>query len=421
MALTAEAGLLTGLFRDKVKKMKDPKMEEGTVSIGHPTGFLNFDFINGCILFGKKDNQNVQYYSVGVTDGSMVMVIGRSGCGKTTWIVQVAGNIARQYKTSAIFHDDVENGFTSSSRRSQLTKMLPEELKERYIYRNSGITCENFYERIKAISDLKLANRESFEYDTGMYDSYGERIYKLEPTIYILDSLAMLMPEKYTDEDELSGQMSTTAAAKANASIFRRVVPMLKAANIILFVVNHITEKVEINAFSHSQAQVSYLKQGETLPGGRNPVYLSNNLLRMNDKEKLKPTEGFGIDGSIIEIELIKSRSNKAGQTCRLVYNKETGFDEQLSLFVMLKQYGRVKGAGAFLYFEERPDLKFSQKAFKEKVNENPELEEVFMKECMSVLETIIPKYVENDITENKNTDFTINLLNKMNNLENAA
>lgn len=417
MALTAEAGLLTGLFRGKVKKMKDPKMEEGNASIGHPTGFLNFDFINGCILFGKKDNKRVEYYSVGVTDGSMVMVIGRSGCGKTTWIVQVAGNIARQYKTSSIFHDDVENGFTSSSRRAQLTKMLPDELKERYIYRNSGITCENFYERIKMISDMKLENRESFEYDTGMYDSYGERIYKLEPTIYILDSLAMLMPEKYTEEDELSGQMSATAAARANASVFRRVVPMLKAANIILFVVNHVTEKIE--GMVHTQAQVAYLKQGESLPGGRNPVYLSNNLIRMSDKEKLKPTEGFNIDGNIIELELIKSRSNKAGQTCRLVYDKEKGFDEQLSLFVMLKQYNRVKGAGAFLYFEERPDLKFSQKTFKEKVNENDELMQVFMNECMAVLETIIPKFVENEDVA-KADNFSISILNKMNNMEAA-
>ena len=97
------------------------------------------------------------------------------------------------------------------------------------------------------IHDLKvIEDREKFIYDTGLYSTSGEKIYKLEPTVYILDSLAMLMPEKYSDEEELSGQMSATAAAKANASVFRRIVPMLKAANIILFVVNHLTQKVEL-------------------------------------------------------------------------------------------------------------------------------------------------------------------------------
>ena len=41
---------------------------------------------------------------------------------------------------------------------------------------------------------------------------------------------------------------------------------MLKSANIILFMINHINQKVEINPFSHSKNQLQYLKQGETLP-----------------------------------------------------------------------------------------------------------------------------------------------------------
>ena len=60
--------------------------------------------------------------------------------------------------------------------------------------------------------------------------------------------------------------MSATAAAKTNAAIFKRIIPMLKSANIILFIINHINQKVDINPMMKSKSQVSYLKQNETLP-----------------------------------------------------------------------------------------------------------------------------------------------------------
>jgi len=40
--------------------------------------------------------------------------------------------------------------------------------------------------------------------------------------------------------------MSTTAAAKMNAKIFRQIIPKIKQANIILIAINHITTKIEM-------------------------------------------------------------------------------------------------------------------------------------------------------------------------------
>ncbi len=258
--------LLATQFRQQVSKSKDYKMKvETEFPIGYSTGFLGFDFMNGTVVHTKVDNKDIEYYSVGIVDGSMNMIIGRAGCGKTTWCTQTGANIIRPFKTSCIFHDDIEGGIVKA-RTEVLTRMSGEALSKRYISRNTGITAENFYERVKMIYDLKMSDREAYSYDTGVYDSEGNRIHKLEPTIYILDSLALLMPEKYTEEDDLSGQMSATAAAKTNAMLFKRVIPMLKSANIILFIINHINQKVDINPMMKSKAQVSYLKQAETLP-----------------------------------------------------------------------------------------------------------------------------------------------------------
>ena len=381
---------LANAFREKVGKDKDQRMsQESVFDVAYATGFLAFDFLNGTVIHVKTPEKKFKYNSIGIVDGSITMVIGRSGCGKTTWLVQTAGNIMRRFDKACVWHDDVEGGIVEA-RRERLTKLFGSDLRNRYISRNSGVNTESVYERIKIIHDLKMENKDEYEYDTGLYTSRGEKIYKLQPSIYILDSLAMLTPDKYTEEDELSGQMSTTAAAKANAQLFRRIVPLLKSANIMLFVVNHITQNIDINPMAKKKAQLSYLKQDESLPGGKTPIYLSNLLIRFDDNTKLKDTEGLGIAGNIVDLTLLKSRTSNVGKSVPLVFDHKKGFDQELSLIQLLKDMKLVNGAGAYLYFKDRSDLKFSQKQFKEKLMENEEFRKVFMEVSLEVLESLI-------------------------------
>lgn len=400
------AGILSQQFRSVASKHKDFRMkDESSAGVGYSTGFLNFDFMNGTVVHVRSPQRNHDYYSVGIQDGCLVMLIGRSGCGKTTWAVQAASNIIRPFANACIFHDDIEGGLTEY-RKELLSGFHGEELKRRYISRNTGITAENFYERVKMVHDLKLNNREDYEYDTGFFDTHGERMFKLEPTVYILDSVALLMPEKYTDEEELSGSMSSTAAAKTNSMSFKRIVPMLKAANIILLMINHINKAISINPMMKQKAQVSYLKQDESLPGGNTIVYLTNLLLRFDDNSKFKEDEAFGIPGNLVDITLVKSRNNRAGKSCTLVFDQNKGFDPELSLFVMLKNEKRINGAGAYLYIGEHSEYKFSQKAFKQKLREIPELRQIFIQEVMDVLKTDLDKYDNQGETES--FDYTL-------------
>ena len=45
-------------------------------------------------------------------------------------------------------------------------------------------------------------------------------------------------------------------------------------------------------------------------------------MLRFDDNTKLKEKETFGFDGSLVDITLVKSRTNKAGQFATLVFNQ---------------------------------------------------------------------------------------------------
>ena len=407
VASTAGFTTLVDKFRDAVSKTKDYKMkQEAQVTVQYSTGFLNFDFMNGTIINVKtKDNTYDNYYSVGIADGSMCMFIGRSGCGKTTLAMQIGGYIANQFKTSVVFHDDIEGGI-SYARKQMLLGFTDEDLATKYICRDAGITAENFYERIRTIYELKLEDRSTYEYDTGLLDEFGRKVYKLEPTIYILDSIALLMPEQYTEEEKLSGSMSSTSAAKTNSMVFKRIIPMLKSANIILIMINHINERIDINPFSHKKSKISYLKQDETLPGGNTIVYLSNLLIRFDDNLKLKPEETFGISGAMVDLTLVKSRNNKAGMTCTVVLNQDIGFDPELSLFVMLKQAGLVTGAGSYMSLKNRPDDKFSQREFKNKLYTSPEFQKDFIELCVTNLKGMLNESIrqQNEI-QDQNTN----------------
>ena len=385
-------GILLNRFREIVAKDKDPRMKsEGEFDVLYSTGFPCFDFINGCKIRvnDKKNGKKFSYYSLGVTDGSGCMLIGRSGCGKTTFAVQMAANIVRPFPEGQIFHDDIEGGITEV-RKQILTRWTPEQIKEKYRYRNTGVTAENFYQTLSLIKDIKLENYKDILYDTGKFDNFGNPIYKLVPTVYILDSIALLMPEKFSDEEELSGSMSATAGAKTNSMLFKRVIPMLKAANIILITINHITDAIDINPMQRKKAAVSYLKQGEAIGGGKAVTYLTNLMLRFDDNTKLKEGEGLGIPGSLVDIGIVKSRSGKAGSSCTLVFNQDTGFDSDLSLFVLFKNHKRINGAGAYLYIGDHSDKKFRQSELKEKLATDPEFAKIFMDEALSVLKPMV-------------------------------
>lgn len=407
------SSIVADLFRAKMNTLKDPRMKkESEPDHAYPTGFLTFDYINGTVVHVKKDDMQFSYNSIGIVDGSMVTVIGRSSSGKTTWCVQTAGNIIRPFKSSCIWMDSVEGGIVDT-RAQSLLKLYGKDFEDRWIPRNTGVTAENFYQRIKYVHDLKLEAEDKITYDTGTYTQDGEKIYKMEPSVYILDSLAMLTPGKLTEEEELSGQMSVTSSAKMNTMVFKRIIPMLKAANIILFVVNHITEDVQITPFSRTQGQLSYLKPGERLGGGRAAIYVTNLLVRLDDHSKMKSDEGLGIDGSLVDFTLLKSRTAAVGQKITLVFNYNVGFDPDLSLYYFLKSRKLINGAGIGLYIGDRNDLKFSQKNLKTKLQENEEFRNVFVQYCLQELQTLIHDPIKEE--QNNTFDITASILSQIN------
>ena len=404
---------LVDSFREEKKKTKDPTMiNESQFDVGYPTGYLAFDFINGTKVEVRTEKTTYTYNSIGIVDGTMVSMIGRAGCGKTTLTLQMAGNIVSPFENGMIMHEELETG-SASTRKRQLLRMTEEEFKAKYVSRNTGINTENFFERMKTPHDLKVNNRAIYEHDTGLCDTQGNRIFKLQPTVVILDSLAMLMPRDLTEGGEIAGSMTITSVAKVNTQLVKRIIPLLKSANIIWFMINHILPDPSPIP---KKAQVAWLKIGERCPGGETAIYLANNLLRIDDSSKLSADKDLGINGINVDIQLVKSRTNRPGVSVPMILDYDTGFSPELSLYALLKKHKKINGAGAYLYIGDHSDHKCSQKNILKELKD-PEFAKIFMDASFEVLETLISSGTTNtNIEEQDDTvvDITSMMLSSM-------
>ena len=402
--------LLSDMFREKVSKMGYDMRNEAVPAIGYPTGFLNFDYLNGYIAIEKnpETEEYEEYYNLGIEDGSYVSFIANTGVGKSTLVCQIAANIARRFETTTIFEDMIEATGMNDSRRLELSKFTEDEYRKRYIIRNTGVTTESIYARIKMIHDLKIEHPEDFIYDTGRRDLQGKPIMKLEPTIYIIDSIAMLMPEKYIEEDELAGKSMGAASALIASNVFKMIIPLLKSANIILFGINHILEDVQMTAMPKKNP-VPYLKQGERIPKGRTATFLANNIIRLDNANKLKVDEGYHIEGSVIEASLVKSRASGKKKPTRLVLDFANGFDPWLSALETMKYNKLLYGGGASLAVDPEKQFKFSLGTFRDKVLNDQEFRNVFVKHALDYLKTTVMRSATTNIDENHIDDLISN------------
>jgi hypothetical protein len=163
------------------------------------------------------------------------------------------------------------------------------------------------------------------------------------------------------------------------------MVPLCREANIIMLLINHIT--MDINTgFLPKKSELAYLKQGEHISGGKSLTYIQNNIFRLDIKSKLKPEEGFGITGSVVNVDIVKSRTNKSSRArCFMVFNQEIGYDSDLSMLLLLKENKILEGSGAYLKLPGY-DKKFSQKQFKNILYTDQEFYNTFVNVCLEYL-----------------------------------
>lgn len=340
------------------------------VSITYNTGFIPFDYLNGYKVKVIDKNEKVidSYPATGLMGGTFVTIIGKSGVAKTTWVIQTAYNMVRKFTDNAfIMCYDLEQAL-NYTRIKNITGATQEELDNKFVLRQEKNYIEDIFDSIISIANAKEANKKEFQYDTGLLDEFGNKIVGYVPTVIIIDSIPTLA-SKETDE-EMKGGTDAARMAKVIKQFYSKLMPIIKTYNITIFTINHINAKMEINAFTKTQPQVMYLKQDESIPGGNAPIYYANTLIKFVSSTKFKK-EDDGFDGFMVRAELLKSRGNKAGQSCNLIYNQLSGFDPILSLYQFAADNDLVDGRNPYKYFKTNKDVKFDSRKFRQLCREN--------------------------------------------------
>jgi hypothetical protein len=200
-----------------------------------------------------------------------------------------------------------------------------------------------------------------------------------------------MIPRNISEEEEQSGQMSAAAIAKSNNALFKRIPGDLLEANIILICINHITTKISINPMNKVSADLNFLKPEEGLPGGTGFIFISDTLIILKAKGKLDPAKDFGIKGFFIEASFIKSRNSAAGRPFTLVYDQVYGFDNTFTNYNFLKDMKKTGGGGRGFYLEGKPDTKFAQKDFADKLAEDKKFCRHYEQLLLGALEELVP------------------------------
>lgn len=366
-------------------RAKDKKglFKASQTSISYPTGFLPFDFKNGYTVEVMNDEEQVleSYASTGIRGGTFLTVIGKTGTAKTTFIIQTAFSMVKPYENGLIVYYDLEQ-VLSYTRVKKITGASQKDLKSKFVLRQDQNYIEDIFDSIVSIAKEKEENKSDYTYDTGLKDEFGDPIKTYVPTVVVLDSIPTLASRDTSDAME--GSTLGNRNAKIIAQFYKRLMPIIKQYNITVMAINHINAKIEINPFAKSQPQVMYLKMDESVPGGNAPLYYANNLLKFISSTKFtKEKDGF--DGFLIRMELLKSRTNKAGQSVELIYTQEYGFDAMRTLYNLAENSNLIEGRNPYRYVTGHPEIKFDSRDFAKAIKDD-NLKTALLDACMPVL-----------------------------------
>jgi RecA/RadA recombinase len=351
-----------------------------------------------------KDDGSKQTYS-GLSSGRIAMIIGKSGTGKSTLALQMGVNIIKKYENGLMYVFDFEQNNTKE--RIRMVTGVSEDYYDKHIsIQRNGITTESLLRTLSKIKELKLKNKDELLVDNenGIKDKDGNIIQVLPPTVVIVDSLAMMLPEDNLAEEEIQGSMAATSIAKVNSQFFKKALSICQAANIILIEINHITQQISIGVTPPS-AQVNYLKQDEAISGGKAALYVVDTLVKLTVSTKLEEDKLYGIKGFEVKAEICKSRHAPAGRSVNMIYDQLNGFSDELSLLDFMKSNGLLKGNGMAYYIDGYDTVKFRLSNFRTKLTENPEFKEYFFKKAEELLKGRIKESSNFSVEEGDSND----------------
>ena len=380
--------LLAALKENDKKNLFDSTINTAFIK----TGFPVFDYYFGAVInihdeLGKLVKQEGR---VGQAAGTFNLIIGNTGSGKSSLAIQILGNIIRQYPFSNGILFDCEQR-TDISRCENITK-LPAKFFDnkngpsRFIYKSGAVSLEVIQEMIVKMYVSKMKLKKELTIETGFKDEFGNNATMLQPTVIIIDSITTVINETFSPDnakdmsnaEKMRGNTDGARDAKTLKGFFKDILPLCKEANIIIYGINHINSNISMNAFVPVAKQQNFLKQDESIPGGKTMLYYPYNIIKLT----AKPSDDFseetdGFSGHVVMVEPIKSSSNQSGNerkglSFEMIFSFKDGFDPLRTMIWYGKNYGFIEGNKTRMKFKGDDSFTFTWKNLYKEVDEKP-------------------------------------------------
>lgn len=373
----------------------------------YKTGIAPLDYALGYVVRVYNEDNTVadEYKALGISGGCNVMIIGKSSTAKTSTMLAIAANIVRKFDNGSIIHFDLEQAMNLSRART-MTKFTVDEIKGgKYILRQSDTSVEKIKRTLIKLYKKKKDNPETYKYKSGKKNELGEDIIVYEPTVVLIDSIPSMTVEMNENDkkdlkkiEEITSQTDRMRLTGEIGRFYTDLLQYIKSVNIITMSINHI--KVNPNmGIVKSPAELLYLKQDEALPGGKAPVYLAHILLKSVAIGSAKfNLEDDGFDGFGIALQIIKSRSNQAGQTVNLIYDKVRGIDPLRTCLLYAKEEGLLGGNKNATYFVDDKEHKFPMKTVNQYFREHKEMYKIMYDHIIPLLDKKLSSVDEEEL-----------------------
>ena len=383
-----------GLMSELKKMIEDDEMNFGKENVPFmlKSDFKVFDYLNGQLDYSKSGEP---IFNVGIDAGKSIMVVGKPGCGKSTFAYQYAYSIMKKYDESTMYIMDFENAFKDTRFRA-ITGCDAEYYKEHVTVKSTKIYTETVLKLVMQIAKFKTSPEVEkqllIENAEGIVDEDGKLTKILPPTFIIVDSLALMRTKDFQEagknNDEFNGLTSGGRNAIVNKELMARIIQPCQEANIIVIFINHVNTNMSMGV-TPAVSTTRFLSNTKSVSGGTAVQYSVNLFIEIEAKDKLDKDDKYGIKGFKANVNIIKSRNSSAGISTTMIFNQEEGFDEDLSMFELLYNNKKICGSGVGMYLPGLETKKFRMSTFKERLKDE-EFKNVWDALCKQTLEEFV-------------------------------